>query len=216
MKLISVLPFALAISPLTTSSPTTSTLSQNVQSINYVQSYNGNLAKFKYNEEAGTYSGSWNNPSDFVVGLGWSTGTFDRKITFATQYRSDQSSYLAVYGWLNSPLTEYYIVENYSQDPCFLNNTQIVGNVYSDGSQYKICKHTQVNQPSIQGTRTFGQFFSVRQGKRNSGMVTLSNHFTAWKKYVFAQGATDINFNYQVFATEAFGGTGSVNAKISG
>jgi endo-1,4-beta-xylanase len=217
MQLITLLSFILSFSATTTANPIiTSSTSSRVKSINYVQNYNGNLANFKYNEGDGTYSGNWNHPSDFVVGLGWSTGTFDRKITFSTQYQSDQSSYLAVYGWLNSPLTEYYIVENYSQDPCSLDNAQIVGNIYSDDSQYKICKHTQVNQPSIQGTKTFGQFFSVRQEKRNSGMVTLSNHFTAWKKYGFAQGDTNINFNYQVFATEAFGGTGSVNAKISG
>ena len=43
--------------------------------INYVQNYNGNLANFKYNQGAGTFSCSWNNPGDFVVGLGWTTGT---------------------------------------------------------------------------------------------------------------------------------------------
>lgn len=215
MKRISILPFALAFSALTIASPTR-TSSKDVQSINYVQNYNGNLANFKYDEEAGTYSGSWNNPSDFVIGLGWSTGTSNREITFNTQYTSDQDSYLAVYGWLNEPLTEYYIVENYSKDPCDISETQVVGSVNSDGSQYKICKHTQVNQPSIKGTQTFGQFFSVRQDKRNSGTIKLSNHFEAWKKYGFAQNAANPDFNYQVFATEAFGGKGSVNAELSG
>jgi endo-1,4-beta-xylanase len=43
--------------------------------INYVQNYNGNLANFKYNQGAGTYSASWNNPGDFVVGLGWNKGS---------------------------------------------------------------------------------------------------------------------------------------------
>lgn len=210
MNILSILSFALAVIGTALS---TDSVDQN---INYVQNYNGNLANFTYNEGAGTYSGSWNNPSDFVIGLGWSTGTYNREISFATQYNSDQSSYLAVYGWLNSPLTEYYIVENFSTDPCSIGNAQTVGYLRSDGSQYKICKHTQIDQPSIQGTKTFGQFFSVRQNKRNSGKVTISNHFTAWRKYGFANNSTDPNFNYQVFATEAFGGTGSVNATISG
>lgn len=43
--------------------------------INYVQNYNGNLANFKYNEGAGTYTANWRNPGDFVVGLGWKKGT---------------------------------------------------------------------------------------------------------------------------------------------
>lgn len=186
------------------------------QSINYVQNYNGNYANFKYNEGAGTYSGSWNNPSDFVIGLGWSQGTSNRVINFSGSYSSNQGSYYAVYGWLNNPLTEYYVVENYSYDPCSVSGTSVVGNVYSDGSNYKICKHTQVNQPSIQGTKTFGQFFSVRANKRSSGSVTLGNHFNAWKQYGFANGAANPDFNYQVFATEAFAGQGSVNTQISG
>lgn len=186
------------------------------QSINYVQNYNGNFANFKYNEGAGTYSGSWNNPSDFVIGLGWSTGTSNRVINFNGNYQSNQGSYYAVYGWLNNPLTEYYVVENYSYDPCSVSNTQVVGSVYSDGASYKICKHSQVNQPSIQGTKTFGQYFSVRSSKRSSGSVTLANHFNAWKKYGFANGATNPDFNYQVFATEAFSGTGSVSTTVSG
>jgi len=107
---------------------------------------------------------------------------------------------------------EYYIVENYSYDPCSVSGSQTVGSVTSDGSTYKICKHTQVNQPSIQGTSTFGQYFSVRQNKRTSGTVTVANHFNAWKASGFQAG----NLNYQVFATEAFSGTGSANIKVSG
>ena len=42
--------------------------------LNYVQNYNGDVAGFKYDESAGTYSANWNGNTDFVVGLGWSTG----------------------------------------------------------------------------------------------------------------------------------------------
>jgi hypothetical protein len=48
------------------------------QAIGYVQNYNGNLANFKYNQGAGTFTANWNNPGDFVVGLGWNTGTANR------------------------------------------------------------------------------------------------------------------------------------------
>ncbi|KAK5999803.1 hypothetical protein QM012_005209 [Aureobasidium pullulans] len=176
--------------------------------INYVQNYNGNLANFKYNQGAGTYSASWNNPGDFVVGLGWNKGS-SRQITFKGNYQTSGSSYYAVYGWLNNPLTEYYVVEDYSYDPCST-GTQ-VGSLTSDGSSYKICTHTQVNQPSIAGTKTFGQFFSVRQNKRTSGTVNMANHFNAWSQHGFKAG----DYNYQVFATEAFGGTGSASVTVS-
>ncbi|KAK5691336.1 hypothetical protein LTR17_025669 [Elasticomyces elasticus] len=182
------------------------------QTINYVQNYNGNLASFSYNEAGGNIYAKWNNPSDFVVGLGWSTGTANRVINFGGQYTTTSSGYLTVYGWINNPLTEYYIVENYSYDPCTVSGSQTVGSVASDGSTYKICKHTQINQPSITGTATFGQYFSVRQSKRSSGSVTLANHFNAWK----ASGFQASNFNYQVFAVEAFGGSGSASLLVSG
>ncbi len=83
--------------------------------INYVQNYNGNLANFKYNEAAGTYSASWNNPGDFVIGLGWSVGSA-RSITYSAQYSAAGSgSYLGIYGWVNSPQAEYYVVESYGK-----------------------------------------------------------------------------------------------------
>jgi endo-1,4-beta-xylanase len=43
--------------------------------IDYTQNYNGGAANFQYNQDAGTYSCSWNGNTDFVVGLGWSTGS---------------------------------------------------------------------------------------------------------------------------------------------
>lgn len=221
MKFATVLAFATAAgaafaSPLASSETTEAGQLSKRQSINYVQNYNGNAANFKYDQHAGTYSTRWTNPPDFVVGLGWSPGNSYRTIKFSGSYSSSSSSYSAVYGWLNNPLTEYYVVENYSYDPCSNSGTQVVGSVTSDGSNYKICKHTQYDQPSIQGTKTFGQYFSVRAHKRNSGSVTLSKHFNAWKQHGFANGAANPDFNYQVFATEAFGGTGSASMSVSG
>jgi len=78
-------------------------------------------------------------------------------------------SYLSVYGWVNSPQAEYYIVENYgSFNPCSSGVTQL-GSVTSDGSAYTVCTDTRTNEPSITGTSTFTQFWAVRQNKRSSG-----------------------------------------------
>lgn len=44
-------------------------------SLNYVQNYNGNAANFQYDENAGTFSAKWGGNTDFVVGLGWTTGS---------------------------------------------------------------------------------------------------------------------------------------------
>ncbi|TKA70215.1 Endo-1,4-beta-xylanase 1 [Friedmanniomyces simplex] len=183
---------------------------RNPGGINYVQNYNGAAANFKYNEGAGTYSASWNGNTDFVVGLGWSTGAA-RSITYSASYSASGSgSYLAVYGWVNSPQAEYYIVENYgSFNPCSSGVTQL-GTVSSDGSTYTVCTDTRTNEPSITGTSTFTQYWAVRQSKRTSGTVTVGNFFNYWAKHGFGS-----SYNFQVLAVEAFSGKGSASLTVS-
>jgi len=183
--------------------------------INYVQNYNGNLGQFTYNENAGTYSMYWTQgvSGDFVVGLGWSTGAA-RSITYSATYNAANSgSYLAVYGWINSPQAEYYIVENYGDyNPCApASGVTQHGTVQSDGGTYTVCTDTRTNEPSITGTSTFTQYWAVRQSKRSSGTVTTANIFNYWAKLGFANS----NFNFQVLAVEAFNGAGSATVSVS-
>ncbi|PSK46579.1 endo-1,4-beta-xylanase A [Elsinoe australis] len=178
--------------------------------IDYVQNYNGAAASFQSNLNAGTFSTKWNGNTDVVVGLGWKTGSA-RQITYSSNYQPGSSgSYLAVYGWINSPQAEYYIVESYGgYNPC--SSAQKLGTVTSDGSSYTVCTDTRTNQPSITGTSTFTQYWSVRNTKRTSGTVTTSNHFNFWKQHGFGNS----NFNYQVLAVEAFSGSGSASVTVS-
>ncbi|KAK5174819.1 uncharacterized protein LTR77_001902 [Saxophila tyrrhenica] len=181
--------------------------------LDYVQNYNGDLAAFDYDESAGTYSANWNNPGDFVVGLGWTTGTA-RDITYdATYSASGSGSYLAVYGWVNEPQAEYYVVESYgSYDPCSGSGATSQGTIESDGGTYTMCTDTRTNQPSITGTSTFTQYWSVRQSQRTSGTVTMANHFQAWAKFGFGNS----DFNFQVMAVEAFSGAGTASVTVGG
>ena len=85
------------------------------------------------------------------------------------------------------------------------------GTVTSDGGTYEIWEHQQVNQPSIQGTSTFNQYISIRQGSRTSGTVTVENHFKAWA----AAGMSLGTLNYQVMAVESWTGSGSGSISLS-
>jgi endo-1,4-beta-xylanase len=116
-----------------------------------------------------------------------------------------------VYGWTKNPLVEYYILEDYTNANQYAGGGS-KGTVTTDDSDYTIYKTTRTNEPSIVGTSTFSQYISVRKTKRQTGTVTVANHFDAWKKAGMNLGTHD----YQVLSTEGYNNAaGSTNMKIS-
>src|SRR5262245_33734710 len=163
---------------------------------------------------AGNYDVNWNlgSTGNMVVGKGWSTGSSTRIVGYnAGIWQPSGNGYLALYGWTRNPLIEYYVVDSWGtfRPP----GGTPIGSVNSDGGTYDLYKAQRVNAPSIDGTRTFTQYWSVRRSKRPTGSnqtITFANHVNAWRNVGLNLGS----HAYQIMATEGFHSSGRSNLTV--
>lgn len=162
------------------------------------------------------FSGEWNGVLNYLArrGLGYDQTQEHQDYgwfysTYNCNYNPSSAtgnSYLSIYGWTVEPLIEYYIIEDWRNwIPSMDAGATPKGTITVNGATYDIWENTRENQPSIFGTATFQQYFSIRRSKRNSGTINISDHFNKWESL-----GMDLGKLYEVsFVVEGYQSSGS-------
>lgn len=185
------------------------------------QNYTGNI-QYSFGN-SGTFSCSWSGIENCLFRSGRRLGSTKKfqsyggiVLEYEVDYHPQGNSYMCVYGWTQDPLVEYYIVEGWGdwRPP---GSAQSLGTVNANGGTYDIYKSTRYNQPSIEGNKTFEQYWSVRQTSlsRNNvqqnmkGTINVSDHFEAWEKAGLQMG----NMYEVALNIEGYRSSGSATVK---
>ena len=100
---------------------------------------------------------------------------------------------------------EYYVVQSWGnwRPP----GATALATVEIGDATYDIYETQRVNQPSIDGTQTFQQYWSVRKGKCTEAVICLTDHFAAWEEQGLELGKL-----YEVALTvEGYQSSGAAN-----
>jgi endo-1,4-beta-xylanase len=156
------------------------------------------------------FSCQWGQVGNILFRNGVRPGSRKEIVIYSAEYKPQGNSYLSIYGWFENPLVEYYIIESWGtwKPP----GSSSKGTVETDGGTYDIFQNSRTG-PSIKGSGTFQQYWSVRKAKRTSGIITCGNHFDAWEKKGMTIGKFyEVSFNVEAY--QSSGGSADVTVSM--
>lgn len=162
-------------------------------------------------ENGGAFSVEWRGTVNMLARSGkrWgsnSTVTVQNVGNITSEFEvewssSDNVKYVSVYGWgyydkgdNPSGFTdeiEYYIIQDRGSYNPTSNGGKKKGSAVIDGINYDFYTTERHNQPSLSGTSTFMQYWSIPSNTsqhRTKGTISISKHFSEWAKVGMKMG----------------------------
>jgi len=146
-------------------------------------------------KSGGSFYCSWNNVFNisFRKGFKYDGNKTHLELGYITMdyscyFQPVGNSFLGVYGWTTNPLVEFYIIESWGtwKPP---GDIEPKGTITVDGGTYDVFVTNRTGVVSINGDPNFRQYWSVRQEKRTSGTISITEHFNAWESMDMNLGA---------------------------
>ncbi|MBN2735839.1 MAG: glycoside hydrolase family 11 protein [Spirochaetales bacterium] len=154
----------------------------------------------------GSFKMDWENTGNALVRQGERPGKGKEIINYNVDFQPKGNAWMGAYGWTKNPIIEYYIIDNWGpyKPPTSSGTITFVGTVKSDGDIYDIYKTRRFIQ-SISLPGYYDQFWSIRQTRRNSGAITVSNHFKAWENLGMEMGELhDVSFFVETYMSSGY------------
>ena len=182
---------------------------------NYEVWYGGGSASMTYWDN-GTFTAEWSGPYSFIarVGLAYSEAkTYERFGNFSADFKFTKSgtadySNIGVFGRMELPAVEFYIVDDWFTPLTEDYLGEKVGEFVVDGDTYDVWKSHRNTQPTIKGDMSYWQVVSLRRNARQCGHIDITAHFKKWEELGIKLG----EFNEVMMIAEAGGNaTGSID-----
>jgi endo-1,4-beta-xylanase len=145
----------------------------------------------------GSYSVTWSDCGDFTAGKGYSSGTHN----MIWSGSANNALWFGVYGWLSTPLVEYYIGR-------YVGGTK-VGTYTNSNGIYTLYTNSEYGA-NITG---YGPFVQFNCEGPSSSPINMAEHFAAW----VTLGVVISNYtpNYCIVSTEGYGSSGSSSCTVT-
>ena len=148
----------------------------------------------------GSFTCSWKNTDDNYFSMGKNYDTLklnykdvpDLSLSYDLKYDPHGNSFYGAFGYTQSPLMEYYIVDGWDDlRPAAHSAVMSYGTAVVNGHEYEVFTTYRLNIPTFDGTTTIPQYWSVRKEKASidndtgtlHDCIDIAKHFDSWSAF---------------------------------